>query len=143
MPPTNLNGRRFLNWLEPQTRGVDGSRHSRIIRLTFKGRLLMPHFVVRRVAAILPMSQKTSLTQNTLAKKLARMPFVTAPDVSRKSNASVLPWCSDVHLRPPKLTLRTIKPSYTAAIRDPQAIVRRHGLDWNGPEYSNEVSQFE
>ena len=33
--------------------------------MTFKGRLLMPHFVVRRVAAILPMSQKTSLTQNT------------------------------------------------------------------------------
>jgi hypothetical protein len=77
--------------------------------MTFKGRLLMPHFVVRRVAAILPMSQKTSLTQNTLAKKLARMPFVTAPDVSRKSNASVLPWCSDVQSASPETYLENHK----------------------------------
>jgi len=39
--------------------------------MTFKGRLLMPHFVVRRVAAILPMSQKTSLTLGGGGRKSA------------------------------------------------------------------------
>jgi hypothetical protein len=58
-------------------------------------------------------------TRLYLAKKLARMLFVTAPDVSRKSNARFCPGARMSSLRPLKHTLRTIKPSYTAAIRDP------------------------
>jgi len=34
--------------------------------MTFKGRLLMRHFIVRRVAAILPMSQKTLYAKHSI-----------------------------------------------------------------------------
>jgi hypothetical protein len=44
-----------------------------------------------------------------LAKKLARMLFVTAPDVSRKSSAPVLPWCSDVQSASPETYLENHK----------------------------------